>query len=183
MEKSNKDYEVRCIDKWYAGSMSPEIFKRLRDLPHIVFPKSSSSIKKISNLTGSKLGIWPISPKYDDSGKDLLSHDIEQKFDVWSNSYNQEELLLSCDGEGYFGFYGNIWIIIDSTIGEEILSKIFLKDVEAGTIDILEKQIESAICAIDLIKWFMVPDNADADYLLFVCSEKHRDWIEQLKKM
>lgn len=183
------EFKELYLDKWFHGGMDIEILERIKHQPYLACEKSPVFLKKVISLTNSKPCPWLAFPWYDDNGQYVDSDEIENEneksvfFKKWSNKHNQNALLQSFGTGGLYDLSCNGWIVLNSILGLEQLKKIFGEYSNDCTRKEREGLIANALSNIDLIKWFIVPDNADADYLLFVCSEKHRDWIEQLKKM
>ncbi len=179
---SNDEMRELYIDKWFGGDIAPDLKDVMRKLPHIVAESSSVFMREVSVLTHSKPAPWPAEAMYDDDGRNALGDENELPFDTWTNKYNQEEFINGCDGNSYYGFNGNTWILIDSCIGETKLMQIFGRDYEFGTINGTETLIRAALQNLEILRWFMLADIADAEFFLFVCSENHRDWINKLKQ-
>ncbi len=102
----------------------------------------------------------------------LVSIHIDQPYNAWLNIYNQKELLGLADTIDFGDF-----IIIDCSVNEDRLRKIFDSEIMKDNRRIIMKALES----IELLRWFLLPDSADADYALFVCDLSHSNWIEELK--
>jgi len=183
------EYKDFYLDKWFHGGMKVEILDKIKRHPYLVHERSAVFLKNIIAVTNSKPCPWLAFPWYDDNGQYVDSDEIEDEneknifFKKWSNKFNQDELLKSFGEGGLYNLSCNGWIILNGIPGLEKLKTIFGEYSNDCTREELEGLITNALNNIDFLEWFIVPDNADADYLLFICSEKKRDWIEQLKNV
>jgi hypothetical protein len=181
--KYNEEYGNNKINVDLLFGIGGELVNAISKSSHFVTKISSNFLKKMIIVTKSKPCPYLAFPWYDDSGNYADPDKIEEKmcFERWKNNYNQEELIKSCGEGGLYNFSCNNWIIVNSLIGLSQLKKILGEYLNEDTTQELQQLVTKAINNIDLLEWFIIPDNADVDYILFVCSEKHRDWIDQLK--
>jgi hypothetical protein len=154
------------------------------DLPHLITAFDAELIGKVSHLTRSKPGLWPIPAPFDEN--DQFDNTRESApLASWALPLNQTEVqgLRWHVAEAIFG---SKLMFVNSEADETVLAQLAVPlgrrlDTGAYVTDGYE-DLPSLPGLLDRIAWALIPIGPERSRALFITSAAAGDWVEKLRE-
>jgi hypothetical protein len=152
-------------------------------LPHLITALDAELIGKVSHLTRSKPGLWPIPAPFDEN--DQFDNTRESApLASWALPLNQTEVqgLRWHVAEAVFG---SKLMFVNSEADETVLAQLAVPpgrrlDTGAYVTDGYE-DLAALSELLDRIGWALIPIGPERSRALFITSPKSGDWVEKLR--
>lgn len=152
--------------------------------PHLAFTVDSWPVERVTEITASKPGFWPLHA----AGETNTSNPMGPGIERWATPENQSQLFQECRTGAIF--YGNDFVIVDALIGSATVRRLLPPEVvsptQFGTLWQTAADAEARFWkairdSIDELRWECVRCTEEYRHLLFLCSPGRVQWVEQLR--
>ncbi len=154
------------------------------DLPHLITALDAELIGKVSQLTRSKPGLWPIPAPFDENDQFDNTRESAPLF-CWALPLNQTEVqgLRWHVAEAIFG---SKLMFVNSEADETVLARLAVPpgrrlDTGAYVTDGYE-DLPSLSELLDRIAWALIPIGPERSRALFITKAAAGDWVEKLRE-